>query len=126
MPEDAAAPQAPLGFSALKLALAAHPEFLKMLVSRLSSADHALCANSLQLINSLMRDAITDESDAEWPNFVRRLQDLGVIKAVYVGDLIFVYSKKIFIPHFSVSPFLYPFICLLSYITINCRANHLW
>ncbi len=85
------APQAPLGFSALKLALAAHPEFLKMLVSRLSSADHALCANSLQLINSLMRDAITDESDAEWPNFVRRLQDLGVIKAVYVGVSHFFY-----------------------------------
>ena len=55
-----------------------------MLVSRLSSADHALCANALQLINSLMRDAVTNDSEAEWPKFIKRLQDLGVIKAVYV------------------------------------------
>lgn len=61
-----------------------HPQFLEMLVSRLSSADHALCANSLQLINSLMRDAITNDTDNEWPRFIKRLQDLGVIKAVFV------------------------------------------
>jgi len=61
-----------------------HPQFLEMLVSRLSSADHALCANSLQLINSLMRDAITNDVDGEWPRFIKRLQDLGVIKAVFV------------------------------------------
>ncbi len=73
----------PSGFRALKPALAKHPEFLEMLVSRLSSADHALCANALQLINSLMRDAMMDDSDAEWPKFIRRLQDLGVIKAAY-------------------------------------------
>ena len=54
-----------------------------MLVTRLSSADHALCANALQLINSLMREAITNDSEAEWPKFIKRLQDLGVIKAVY-------------------------------------------
>ena len=54
-----------------------------MLVSRLSSADHALCANALQLINSLMREAITNDSEADWPKFIKRLQDLGVIKAVY-------------------------------------------
>lgn len=74
----------PFGFRALKPALAKHPQFLEMLVSRLSSADHALCANALQLINSLMRDAMMDDSDAEWPKFIRRLQDLGVIKAVYL------------------------------------------
>lgn len=74
----------PFGFRALKPAIAVYPEFLEMLVNRLSSADHALCANSLQLINSLMRDAITNDSDTEWPKFIRRLQDLGVIKAVYV------------------------------------------
>ncbi|KAI9847198.1 MAG: hypothetical protein M1837_003062 [Sclerophora amabilis] len=71
------------GFRALKPAIAVHPQFLEMLVSRLSSADHALCANALQLINSLMRDAITNDSEAEWPRFIKRLQDLGVIKAVY-------------------------------------------
>ena len=72
------------GFRALKPAIAVYPQFLEMLVSRLSSADHALCANSLQLINSLMRDAITNDSESEWPKFIKRLQDLGVIKAVYV------------------------------------------
>ena len=54
-----------------------------MLVSRLSSADHALCANALQLINSLMRDSITG-SEEDWPKFIQRLQDLGVIRGVYV------------------------------------------
>nr|KMM64206.1 hypothetical protein CPAG_00558 [Coccidioides posadasii RMSCC 3488] len=72
------------GFQALKPAIAIHSQFLEMLVSRLSSADHALCANSLQLINSLMRDSIISESEAEWPKFIKRLQDLGVIRAVYV------------------------------------------
>ncbi|KAL1965312.1 hypothetical protein VTN77DRAFT_5914 [Rasamsonia byssochlamydoides] len=72
------------GFRALKPAIAVHPQFLEMLVSRLSSADHALCANALQLINSLMRDSITNEDETEWPKFIKRLQDLGVIRAVYV------------------------------------------
>lgn len=76
------------GFRALKPAISTHSDFLEMLVSRLSSADHALCANSLQLINSLMRDAITNDPDAEWPKFIKRLQDLGVIKAVFVGSTI--------------------------------------
>ena len=71
------------GFHALKPAISIHPQFLEMLVSRLSSADHALCANSLQLINSLMREAITNDSESEWPKFIRRLQDLGVIGAAY-------------------------------------------
>ncbi|KPI45329.1 Engulfment and cell motility protein 2 [Cyphellophora attinorum] len=72
------------GFAALKPALATYPQFLEMLVSRLSSADHALCANALQLINSLMRDAITNDAETEWPKFIKRIQDLGVIKAVYL------------------------------------------
>ena len=71
------------GFRALKPAIAVYPKFLEMLVSRLSSADHALCANALQLINSLMREAITNDTDSEWPKFIKRLQDLGVIKAAY-------------------------------------------
>ncbi|KAJ5689787.1 hypothetical protein N7462_004179 [Penicillium macrosclerotiorum] len=72
------------GFRALKPAIAIFPQFLEMLVSRLSSADHALCANALQLINSLMRDSITHDSEAEWPKFIQKLQDLGVIRAVYM------------------------------------------
>lgn len=75
---------AAFGFKALKPAITVYPQFLEMLVSRLSSADHALCANALQLINSLMRDAITNDEEAEWPKFIKRLQDLGVIKAVYI------------------------------------------
>ena len=79
------APPGAFGFRALKPAIAVYPQFLEMLVSRLSSADHALCANALQLINSLMRDAVTnDNSENEWPRFIKRLQDLGVIKAVYI------------------------------------------
>ena len=31
-----------------------------------------------------MRDAITNDAEAEWPKFIKRLQDLGVIKAVYL------------------------------------------
>lgn len=72
------------GFKALKPAINQYPQFLEMLVSRLSSADHALCANALQLINALMRDAITVDDETEWPKFIKRIQDLGVIKAVYV------------------------------------------
>ena len=71
------------GFAALKPAIGIYPQFLEMLVTRLSSADHALCANALQLINSLMREAITNDSEAEWPKFIKRLQDLGIVKAVY-------------------------------------------
>lgn len=71
------------GFRALKPALAIYPQFLEMLVNRLSSADHALCANALQLINSLMRDSIANDSELEWPRFIQKLQDLGVIRAVY-------------------------------------------
>ncbi|PLB48575.1 regulator of Rac1, required for phagocytosis and cell migration [Aspergillus steynii IBT 23096] len=71
------------GFHALNPAIAAYPQFLEMLVTRLSSADHALCANALQLINSLMRDSITNDSELQWPKFIQKLQDLGVIKAVY-------------------------------------------
>ncbi|KAI4266110.1 MAG: hypothetical protein L6R38_008946 [Xanthoria sp. 2 TBL-2021] len=71
------------GFRALKPAIAIYPHFLEKIVSSLSAADHALCANALQLINALMRDAITNDGEAEWPRFIKRLQDLGVIKAVY-------------------------------------------
>ncbi|KAF2085699.1 hypothetical protein K490DRAFT_67579 [Saccharata proteae CBS 121410] len=83
-PQTNASSMGMYGFRALKPAVAVYPQFLEMLVSRLSSADHALCANALQLINSLMRDAITNDSETEWHKFIKKLQDLGVIKAVYV------------------------------------------
>jgi len=85
------------GFRALKPAVAVYPQFFEMVVSQLHSADHALCANALMLLNALIRDSITNDSDMgrdgnnknngtgeEWPKFIKRLQDLGVIKAVYI------------------------------------------
>ncbi|TAQ83306.1 hypothetical protein B7494_g8368 [Chlorociboria aeruginascens] len=82
------------GFRALKPAVAVYPQFFEMVVSQLNSADHALCANALMLLNALMRDAITSDgkdgggkssgTGEEWPKFIKRLQDLGVIKAVYI------------------------------------------
>jgi hypothetical protein len=41
-----------------------------------------LCANALQLLNALMRDAIMNGGEHEWPKFIKRLQDLGVIGGV--------------------------------------------
>ncbi|KAH8820386.1 ELMO/CED-12 family protein-like protein [Xylogone sp. PMI_703] len=87
------------GFRALKPAVAVYPQFFEMVVSQLNSADHALCANALMLLNALMRDALTMDTGKsegaagagkvsgtgeEWPKFIKRLQDLGVIKEVYV------------------------------------------
>ncbi|TGO52677.1 hypothetical protein BOTNAR_0317g00010 [Botryotinia narcissicola] len=75
------------GFRALKPAVAVYPQFFEMVVSQLNSADHLLCANALMLLNALMRDSITNDNgqgkDNEWPKFIKRLQDLGVIKAAY-------------------------------------------
>lgn len=77
--------------------MAVYPQFFERVVSQLNSADHALCANALMLLNALMRDAITNDTGSgkdgggkssgtgeEWPKFIKRLQDLGVIKAVYI------------------------------------------
>ncbi|KAF2013141.1 engulfment and cell motility protein-like protein 2 [Aaosphaeria arxii CBS 175.79] len=71
------------GFQRLKPAVELYPQFLPTLVEKITSADHALCANSLQLINSLMRDAIANDAEFEWPRFIKQLQELGVIKSVY-------------------------------------------
>lgn len=84
------------GFRALKPAVAVYPQFFEMVVSQLSSADHALCGNALALLNALMRDAIvsdTHESEGgtsksvnageDWPKFIKKLQDLGIIKLAY-------------------------------------------
>jgi engulfment/cell motility protein 1 len=71
------------GFQRLKPAVDTQPQFLPSLVEKITSADHALCANSLQLINALMRDAIANDAEFEWPKFIKQLQELGVIKSVY-------------------------------------------
>jgi engulfment/cell motility protein 1 len=71
------------GFQRLKPAVDTQPQFLPALVEKITSADHALCANSLQLINALMRDAIANDAEFEWPKFIKQLQELGVIKSVY-------------------------------------------
>ncbi|KAI9166951.1 Engulfment and cell motility protein 2 [Paramyrothecium foliicola] len=87
------------GFRALKPAVAVYPHFFEHVIHQLQSADHALCANALMLINALIRDAVSAEDAAvsgkpagaanivsvpeEWPKLIKRLQDLGLIKAVY-------------------------------------------
>jgi engulfment and cell motility protein 1 len=82
------------GFRALKPAVAVYPQFFELVIQQLQSADHALCANALMLINALIRDAVSNENSAangkpngttgeEWSKFIKRLQDLGLIKAVY-------------------------------------------
>ncbi|KAI1820335.1 ELMO/CED-12 family-domain-containing protein [Xylaria intraflava] len=92
-PESASAPGT-YGFRALKPAIAVHPQFFEIVVQKLQSADHALCATTLSLINALIRDAVSNDevingngtaggTGEEWPKFVKRLQDLGLIKSVY-------------------------------------------
>ncbi|WYZ34760.1 hypothetical protein EsH8_I_001036 [Colletotrichum jinshuiense] len=82
------------GFRALKPAVAVYPQFFELVIAQLQSADHALCANALMLINAMIRDAVSNDSGAnstkasthgteEWSKFIKRLQDLGLIKAVY-------------------------------------------
>lgn len=98
------------GFRALKPAVAVYPQFFEIVIQQLQSADHALCANALMLINSLIRDSVSSASTAssptspttngssngrastngkgyhhseEWPKFIKLLQDLGLIRAVY-------------------------------------------
>jgi len=81
------------GFRALKPAVAVYPQFFELVIMQLQSADHALCANALMLINALIRDAVSNDGSTavtavkgtgeEWSKFIKRLQDLGLIKAVY-------------------------------------------
>lgn len=81
------------GFRALKPAVAVYPQFFELVIQQLQSADHALCANALMLINALIRDAVSNDGSTaagtskgigeEWSKFIKRLQDLGLIKAVY-------------------------------------------
>lgn len=98
-----ASPRTPgtFGFRALKPAVAVYPQFFELVIQQLQSADHALCANALMLINALIRDAVSGDGGAslpgrspglggggvgggeEWSKFIKRLQDLGLIRAVY-------------------------------------------
>ncbi|KAK1730678.1 hypothetical protein CaCOL14_002779 [Colletotrichum acutatum] len=80
------------GFRALKPAVAVYPQFFELVIAQLQSADHALCANALMLINAMIRDAVSGDTNItkannpameEWSKFIKRLQDLGLIKAVY-------------------------------------------
>lgn len=83
------------GFRALKPAVAVYPQLFEHVISQLQSADHALCANALMLINALIRDAVSKEeprsgangtrsgANEDWSKFIKKLQDLGLIKAVY-------------------------------------------
>ncbi|KAK0618470.1 ELMO/CED-12 family protein [Bombardia bombarda] len=83
------------GFRALKPAVAVYPQFFELVIQQLQSADHALCANALMLINALIRDAVSNDGVAavalskgtgvgeEWSKFIKKLQDLGLIKAVH-------------------------------------------
>ncbi|KAK6843572.1 ELMO/CED-12 family protein [Apiospora arundinis] len=91
-PRNASRAPGTFGFRALKPAVAVYPQFFDLVIQQLNSADHALCANALMLINSLIRDAVSAEPTTtgngktvseEWPKFIKRLQDLGLIKAVY-------------------------------------------
>ncbi|KAI5465885.1 ELMO/CED-12 family-domain-containing protein [Mariannaea sp. PMI_226] len=79
------------GFRALKPAVAVYPQFFELVIAQLQSADHALCANALMLINALIRDSLSTDSSMgngktngeDWSKFIKRLQDLGLIKAIY-------------------------------------------
>ncbi|KAG6183999.1 hypothetical protein E4U10_006609 [Claviceps purpurea] len=85
------------GFRALKPAVAVYPQFFELVIQQLSSADHALCASTLMFINALIRDAVSNDSSTsssatesatagaseDWAKLVTRLQDLGLVEAVY-------------------------------------------
>ncbi|RKF57740.1 Engulfment and cell motility protein 1 [Golovinomyces cichoracearum] len=89
--------QAPdkFGFRALEPAIAVYPQFFEMVVSQLNSADHLLCANSLMLLNALIRDTVSRKefseektgksnvSVAEWRELISKLEELGIVQAAY-------------------------------------------
>lgn len=71
------------GFRALKPAVAVYPQFFDFVVHQLQSADHALCANALMLVNALIRDALHNSEGEEWVKLIKRLHDLGLVMSVY-------------------------------------------
>ena len=72
------------GFAALKPALDENPAFLETLARRLSSADHSLCYNALQLLNAILRDSMANDSASEEQSLFKKYTYLGVIEAVYM------------------------------------------
>ncbi|KAI8632370.1 ELMO/CED-12 family-domain-containing protein [Xylariaceae sp. FL1651] len=93
-PSESTTTPGTFGFRALRPAIAVYPQFFDLVIQKLQSADHALCATTLMLINALIRDAISNDgtnhdsakasgTGEEWPKFIKRLQDLGLIRAVY-------------------------------------------
>ncbi|TQS36530.1 hypothetical protein Golomagni_03018 [Golovinomyces magnicellulatus] len=83
------------GFRALEPAIAVYPQFFEMVVSQLHSADHLLCANSLMLLNALIRDAVSRKefsedktgksnvSGVEWRQLISKLEEIGIVQAAY-------------------------------------------
>ncbi|OAQ98518.1 hypothetical protein LLEC1_02693 [Akanthomyces lecanii] len=89
---DARGSPSSFGFRALRPAIAVYPQFFELVVQQLQSADHALCANALMLTNALIRDALSSSNTPEgtfegtgeeWTKIIKRLHDLGLVKAVY-------------------------------------------
>ncbi|KAL9048380.1 MAG: hypothetical protein Q9162_007757 [Coniocarpon cinnabarinum] len=70
------------GFAALKPAITAYPDFLKTLSGRLSSADHSLCHNALQLLNAILRDSMANDEADDWDSLFKTYTDLGVVGSV--------------------------------------------
>ncbi|GAM82077.1 hypothetical protein ANO11243_000560 [Dothideomycetidae sp. 11243] len=56
--------------------------FLNVLVERLTSADHALCANALQFLNALIRDGVMAFNEIQLMRFLSHLQALDVFGTV--------------------------------------------
>lgn len=78
------------GFRALKPAIAVYPQFLELVVQQLQSADHALCASAIMLVNALIRDVLSHDPgktgpgyEDDWALLILRLHDLGLIKAIH-------------------------------------------
>lgn len=71
------------GFAALKPSLNEQPTFLETLAARLASADHSLSYNALQLLNSILRDSMANDSNHELQSLFKKYNHLGVIEAVY-------------------------------------------
>lgn len=86
-PTNPLAPQTP----SLAAVVAQQPTLAQVLVSRLTAADYALCANSLMLINAISRDAMKTDFK-EWTRYVRIIYSYGANRNVSVtpsvGELV--------------------------------------
>jgi engulfment and cell motility protein 1 len=81
-PSNPLAPQIP----ALAPVVAQQPDLAKVLVSRLTAADYALCANSLMLINAISRDAMKTDFK-EWARYIRIIYSFGANRNVSVRTM---------------------------------------